>query len=74
MKIFVLILLLIFAACIVFFIMYFFDDTDYCLDTNICQEGYKINTEYGLVEINKQNCLKYGWVWFESAKACDIND
>ena len=46
---------------------------DTCLDTSICKEGLEINTEYGLVEINKENCLKYNWVWDDKKKSCNLN-
>ena len=46
---------------------------DTCLDTSICKEGLEINTEYGLVKINKENCLKYNWFWNDKKKSCNLN-
>lgn len=37
-------------------------DIDGCLDSGDCAEGLFINTEYGKIEINKENCLKYNWI------------
>jgi len=48
-------------------------DKDTCLDTSICKEGLEINTEYGLIKINKENCLKYGWIWNDKKKSCNLN-
>ncbi len=45
---------------------------DTCLDTGICTDGLEINTEYGLVKINKENCIKYNWKWENGY--CDVND
>ena len=56
------------------FVFYFFDEKDYCLDTNICKEGLSINTEYGLLKINKSNCLKYNWKWNDKFKTCNMKD
>ena len=49
---------------------YLHSDNDTCLDTSICREGLKINTEYGKIIINKASCLKYGWRWIENSNAC----
>ena len=49
----------------------FYKDT--CLDSSICKEGLEVNTEYGLIKINKNNCLKYGWIWDEKIKSCNFN-
>ena len=48
-------------------------DKDTCLDSSICKEGLEINTEYGLVKINKENCLKYNWIWNDKKKSCNLN-
>lgn len=53
------------------FIIWLFDDKDFCLTTGNCAEGLKLNTEYGLIEINKENCLKYNWEW--SNGNCNVN-
>ena len=47
---------------------------DVCLDTSVCDEGLQINTEYGLIEVNKENCEKYGWEWREKGKVCNMRD
>ncbi|GBF23358.1 hypothetical protein tpqmel_0762 [Candidatus Gastranaerophilus sp. (ex Termes propinquus)] len=47
-------------------------DKDSCLDTGVCKEGLEINTEYGKIKINKENCLKYGFAWDEKRKWCDV--
>ena len=48
-------------------------DEDTCLDSSICKEGLEISTEYGLVKINKENCLKYNWTWNDKKKSCNLN-
>ena len=48
-------------------------DKDTCLDSSFCKEGLEINTEYGLVKINKENCLKYNWFWDDEKKSCNLN-
>jgi len=67
---------------IVGFLMFYFsfdipeikkaDDLDTCLDVGICAQSLEINTEYGLVKINQENCLKYHWEWNEKNKSCYI--
>lgn len=47
-------------------------DIDDCLDSETCAEGLFINTEYGKVEINKENCLKYNWTWNEEQQYCKL--
>ena len=49
-------------------------EKDFCLDTGICKKGLEINTEHGLIEINKENCEKYGWEWREKGKVCNMRD
>ena len=34
-------------------------DIDDCIDSGSCAEGLFINTEYGKIEITKENCQKY---------------
>ncbi len=46
------------------------DDKDICLDSGICVENLKINTEYGEILINKETCLKYNWVWNNEKTYC----
>lgn len=48
-------------------------DIDDCLDSGSCSEGLFINTEYGKIEINKENCLKYNWTWNEERKYCQLS-
>lgn len=50
-----------------------FINTDVCLDSGLCAENLEINTEYGLIKINKENCLKYNWKWDEKKKHCNLN-
>lgn len=47
-------------------------DIDDCLDSGACAEGLFINTEFGKIEINKENCLKYNWTWSEERKYCKL--
>jgi len=49
-------------------------DKDACLDSSICKEGLEINTEYGLIKINQKNCIKYGWIWDEKRKRCNMKN
>ena len=50
----------------------FLDNKDTCLDIGYCKQGLKINTESGLIEINKENCKKHNWQWDEKSKSCYI--
>ena len=50
-----------------------FINTDVCLDSGLCAENLEVNTEYGLIKINKENCLKYNWKWDEKKKHCNLN-
>lgn len=63
------ILLSAFILCIY---IYWNDDKDICLDTSLCKEGLEVNTEYGLIKINKENCIKYNWKWIENSKMCNM--
>lgn len=45
-----------------------------CISDSICKEGLEINTEYGLIKVNKENCLKYGWIWDDKKKICNMKD
>ena len=49
-----------------------FYKTDTCLDTNRCEKGVILNTEYGLLEINEENCIKLKGVWINN-KVCEFN-
>ena len=53
-------------------IHYIFNEKDFCLDTSICPENYEINTQYGLIKLTKENCIKYGWKWIEKSKVCNM--
>ena len=66
------VLLLFCGLVLTIFLLYFFDDKDSCLDTSICKEGLELNTEYGLIKINKENCLKYHWKWDEKSRYCNM--
>lgn len=48
------------------------DDKDICLDSGICREGLIINTQYGKITINKENCIKYNWLWNDEKRFCKI--
>lgn len=48
------------------------NNLDACLDVGICGQGLEINTEYGLVKINQENCLRYHWKWNKKSKSCYI--
>ena len=52
----------------------FYFASDNCLDTGMCKEGLEVNTEYGLVRINKENCTKYNWEWLDKIKTCEIKN
>lgn len=43
-----------------------------CIDTGICPEGLNIKIDGELVEINKDNCLKYNRQWDDIRKTCNI--
>lgn len=48
-------------------------ESDYCIEDGDCKEGRIVNTEkYGTVLINKGNCLKYNWEWYEKQKYCKL--
>ncbi len=55
-----------------FIYSYLTDDKDACLDIGICKEGLQLNTEHGLITINKETCLKYNWEWRDDWKDCHI--
>lgn len=71
------------AIIVIFFVLLFFgiifftkilcSDLEFCLDSSFCKEGLKINTEYGKILINKENCIKYNWQWDAEHKWCDMN-
>jgi len=50
----------------------FNSDLDYCLDTGICKENLEINTAYGRIKINEQNCHKYNWQWDYKNRRCKL--
>lgn len=73
-------IIFLFAICLIFFpnftslkdkIIYNLD-LDVCLDIGLCKEGLPLNTEYGLITINKETCLKYNWEWRDDWKDCHI--
>lgn len=48
------------------------DDKDICLDSGICKEGLDVNIQYGEITINKENCIKYNWLWNDEKRFCKI--
>ena len=70
----VLLLLLFISVTLVYFLYnrYYKSDFDFCLDTGCCKEGLIVNTEYGKIEINKQNCQQYDWNWDEEFRRCQL--
>ncbi len=48
-------------------------DKDMCLDFAMCREGLDVNTEYGLIKINEENCIKYNWEWNQESKMCNMH-
>lgn len=49
-------------------------DMELCMEMNICPEGIKMKNDEGvLFEINKENCIKYGYKWDEQNRNCDMN-
>lgn len=71
-KIFKKILIFLFLAFFCISYCYLTDKKDSCLDTGICPEGIEINTEYGKLIINEQNCIKYHWKWNKNKQWCDF--
>ena len=70
----IILLLLLFMCCFTLKIAVMkFINTDVCLDSGLCAKDLEVNTEYGLIKINKENCLKYNWKWNEKKKYCNIN-
>ena len=49
-------------------------DKDTCLDSSFCKVGLEVNTKYGLIKINQKNCIKYGWIWDEKRKRCNMKN
>ncbi|MBE7707963.1 MAG: hypothetical protein IJ003_00585 [Candidatus Gastranaerophilales bacterium] len=72
MKKFFIIPTIIITVIFIFLYLILFDEKDYCLDTGYCKAGLKLNTEYGLIEINEDNCTKYNWEWDNKNKYCNI--
>ena len=73
-KIFKIIVLSFFILFILIFGVFYVikDDKDICLDSGICREGLIINTQYGEISINKENCIKYNWLWNDEKRFCKI--
>ena len=44
------------------------------MDMGICAENIELNTEFGRIIINKENCLKYNWQWDDKKRFCTVND
>lgn len=49
-------------------------DLDMCYDDGLCTENLEVNTNYGKVLINKENCIKYKWKWNDEKSFCDLRD
>lgn len=48
-------------------------DMELCIDMGICPEGIKMKNEKGILfQINKENCIKYGYKWDEQNRSCDM--
>ncbi len=47
--------------------------SDYCIEDGECEEGRVIWHDDEEILINKENCLKYNWVWHDEKKYCDVN-
>lgn len=76
-KFLIIIILIMLLAVIIlfgFYQSYIKDDKEFCLDTGRCVEGLEINTEYGRIKINKENCVKYGWQWDDEKKWCNTRN
>ena len=75
LSIIIIIAILLFMLVGILFLFNTFDnDKSFCLDSGICVEGLELNTEYGLVKINEENCKKYNWKWDAENKRCNVND
>ncbi len=67
-----LIIIVLFLGTILGILFIFKDNKDFCLDSGICTQGQLINTQYGTIEINERNCLKYNWIWNEKQQYCKL--
>ena len=45
----------------IMFLNYLLGDKDFSFDLDIYPKDYEVNTEHGLIKVNKENCVKYGW-------------
>ena len=46
-----------------------------CVDTGICKEGFKTKNENNsTIVINKENCIKNGFKWYEEDKSCNLRE
>ena len=72
----ILMIIVLFIICTVFAIRMMHHlgiESDYCIEDGDCEEGRVINTQkYGSITINKQNCLKYHWEWYDKQKYCKV--
>ena len=57
---------------IIIFLHFFDFPSDYCIEDGDCKEGRKINSEFGKIIINKENCEKHNWAYNEIRKECKI--
>jgi len=72
----ILMIIVLFIICTVFAIKMMHHlgiESDYCIEDGDCEEGRVIHTQkYGSIKINKQNCLKYHWEWYDKQKYCKV--
>lgn len=68
----ILLILAILFLIMFFVIMVIKDDKDFCLDSGICAENIKLNTEYGTITINENTCNMYNWIWNSEKHYCHI--
>ncbi len=43
-----------------------------CIDTGVCKEGIYTKINGDMMEVNKENCLKYNKEWYESINSCYV--
>ncbi len=46
--------------------------SDYCIEDGVCEEGRIIWHDDEEILINKENCLKYNWVWYDKGMYCKV--
>jgi len=53
-----------------YIIKYIANDVDFCLDTGYCKEGLSLNTEFGQIIVNQENCINNSGIWISNKKYC----